>query len=113
EIAHLPLARIAEEDAIRAARQGTVVVTTTLSHRRTDHVKGLEDLFRDNLKLLARHGVRIAIGTDDNGRTVLDEALNLHRLGVFDNLTLLKMWSVATPQSIFPGRRIGRFEEGY
>jgi imidazolonepropionase-like amidohydrolase len=113
EITHLPLARISEADARLAARRGVVVVTTTLSHRKTDHVKDLADIHRYNLQLLHKHGVRLAVGTDDNNRTVLDEAENLYKLKVFDNLTLLKMWTETTPQSIFPGRRIGRLGEGY
>ena len=34
-------------------------------------------------------------------------------LAVFDNLTLLKLWCQATPQAIFPHRKIGRLREGY
>lgn len=113
EITHLPLARISKADARMAARQGIRVVTTTLSHRRTDHVKDLPEIHRYNLRLLHKQGVRLAIGTDDNNLTVLDEAENLHKLNVFDNLTLVKMWTETTPQSIFPGRRIGRLSEGY
>lgn len=37
----------------------------------------------------------------------------LQGLGVFTNLEMLKIWCEATPQAIFPHRRIGRFREGY
>jgi len=113
EITHLPLARISEEDARQAARKGIVVVTTTLSHRKTDHVSGLEEIHRFNLQLLNRHGVKLAIGTDDNNRTVLDEVENLRKLNALDNLTLLKMWTITTPLAIFPKRRIGYLKDGY
>lgn len=113
EINHLPLARISEADARVAARKKIVVVTTILSHRRTDHVKDLPIIHRYNLRLLHKAGVRLAIGTDDNNRTVLDEAESVHRLNVFDNLTLLRMWTETTPQAIFPRRRIGRLTNGY
>lgn len=113
EIAHLPLARLTEEDARRAARQGTVVVTTTLSHRPAGHVTDLDEVHRHNLRLLHAAGARLAVGTDDTGRTALDEAMNLKRLGAFDDLTLLKLWSETTPQTIFPGRKVGLLRDGY
>lgn len=113
EITHLPLARITERDARLTAARGIVVVTTTLSHRKTDHVTGLDDINRHNLRLLRKAGVKLALGTDDNNRTVRDEAENLHRLKVFDNLALLKMWTEATPLAIFPNRKIGRLTDGY
>jgi imidazolonepropionase-like amidohydrolase len=65
-----------------------------------------------NLQLLHRHGVTIAIGSD-HADTSLAEALHLHALNVFDNLTLLKMWCETTPRAIFPQRKIGSFKEGY
>ena len=113
EIAHLPLERLAEEDARRAARQGTVVVTTTLSHRPAGHVADLDGVHRHNLRLLHAAGVPLAVGTDDNNRTALDEAMNLARLGVFDNATLLRLWAEVTPQTMFPGRKIGMLKDGY
>lgn len=112
EINHLPLARLAGRDAREAARRGTVVVTTTLSHRPTGHVPDIDDVHRHNLRLLHRAGARLAVGTDDNSRTAAEEAENLRRLGVFDNLTLLKIWTEATPRAIFPSRRIGSLADG-
>lgn len=113
EIAHLPLAKISEEDAKLAARNRVVVVTTTISHRSSDHVSNLDDVHRFNLQLLQRHDVKLALGTDDNSRTVLDEAANLQRLQVFDTLTLLKLWVENSAQTIFVGRKIGVLREGY
>jgi dienelactone hydrolase len=113
EVAHLPLARVSEADARLAASRGVVVTTTTMSHRSTDHVTGVEDIHRHNIELLQKAGVKLAIGTDDNNRTVLDEVENLYRLKVFDNLTLLKLWTESTPQAIFPARKIGQLKEGF
>ncbi len=113
EIAHLPLAKIEASDAELAARNGVVVVTTTTSHRRTDHVSGLDVIHRLNLQLLHQRGVKLALGTDDNNHTVIEEAENLQRLHAFDNLTLLKLWVENTPQVIFSERKIGVLEEGY
>lgn len=113
EIAHLPLAKISEEDAKLAAQQGIFVVTTTLSHRPAGHVDHLEEIHRYNLQLLHNAGVKLAIGTDNNELTALNEVENLHRLQVFDNLTLLKMWLENTPQTIFPERKLGHLQDGY
>jgi tetratricopeptide (TPR) repeat protein len=113
EITHLPLAKIRLEDAMLAAKQNVFVVTTTLSHRPSGHVAGLHKIHRDNLRLLDSCGVKLAIGTDDNNLTALNEAENIFRLQVFDNLKLLKIWTENTPQTIFPQRRIGYLQEGY
>jgi len=113
EITHLPLEKLTAEDARQAAGRGAVVVTTTLSHRPTGQVPDVDEVHRHNLKLLQQAKVRLAAGTDDNNRTVLDEAGNLLRLRAFDNLTLLKVLVEVTPQTIFPSRKIGRLESGY
>ncbi|HVQ36814.1 MAG TPA: amidohydrolase family protein [Pyrinomonadaceae bacterium] len=111
EIAHLPLAKISEADARLAAREKICVVTTTISHRKSP--AGMDDIHRYNLELLRRQGVRLALGTDNNDHSILDEADNLYRLKVFDNLTLLKIWTEDTPAEIFPARKIGHLKDGY
>lgn len=113
EITHLPLALITEEDAIATAKRGIVVVTTTTSHRPTDGVSNIHEIHRANLLLLHKHGVKLALGTDNFEITVLEEALNLYKLNVFDNLTLLKMWTDMTAKTIFPKRKIGEIKDGY
>jgi len=131
---------LTQDDAQLAAKHQAVIVTTTVAgHFHTpgqhhpdpdrhlhpsashgDHHPSSDEAIREearkiqanNLTLLHQAGVKIAIGSD-HAETALDEALHLHHLGVFDNLTLLKMWCETTPQTIFPFRKIGRFEEGY
>jgi imidazolonepropionase-like amidohydrolase len=133
--------RLTADDAKLAAQRGVTVVTTTVAaeampgsatshphgHRpRKDHggPVGQEHgvgptlhhdarkVQSENLALLRRHGVRLAIGSD-HADTSLAEINHLRTFGLFDNLTLLKMWCEATPVAIFPDRKIGRFEEGY
>jgi imidazolonepropionase-like amidohydrolase len=112
--------RIAEGDARLAARNRVVVVTTLVSaiehalqKKEGEPFNELHGLLVHNLQLLNRHRVRIAIGSDSYRQTSLVEALNLHKLGVFDNLTLLKMWCETTPAAIFPKRKIGLLKNGY
>jgi imidazolonepropionase-like amidohydrolase len=62
---------------------------------------------------LARCGVALAIGSDNVTDSSILEFEYLARLGIFDNLAMLKMWSETTPQTIFPKRQIGALKEGY
>lgn len=109
--------RIAEEDARLAARRGVVVVTTValagLRVKDPDALRRIRENQIHNLKLLRRHGVPLAVGTDHHALTPLTEIAALRELGIFDNRELLRLWCVATPRAIFPGRRIGRLAEGY
>jgi hypothetical protein len=115
--AHLDWFPITEADAALAARKGVDVVTTT--YVTADEVKSPDELKKaqaiqiHNLRLLHNAGVKLAIGPDVYGVTSLAEALNLYQLKLFDNLTLLKMWSEATPEVIFPKRKIGHLQQGY
>lgn len=113
EISHLPLEKIDAADAKLAAQKKIFVVTTTLSHRDTSGIQNLDEIHRDNLKLLYKSGVKIAIGTDNMPTAAVEEAENIYRLKVFDNLTLLKIWTEITPQTIFPNRQIGFLKNGY
>lgn len=113
EISHLPLERIHEADAKLVAKKKIFVVTTTLSHRDTKGIQNLDEIHRDNLKLLYKTGVKIAFGTDNMPTGVVEEAENIYRLNIFDNLTLIKIWTENTPQTIFPNRKIGILKEGY
>jgi hypothetical protein len=138
-IAHLPgLAPKADEDPLRyeltdadaalAKKKGAAVVATAWLAERLAAPKpwlsGAEaaanktqlerarQIQRHSLQRLLRHGVPIAIGPD-LFEDAVREAFYLQGLGVFDNRTLLLMWSRTTPQLIFPKRRIGQLDPGY
>jgi imidazolonepropionase-like amidohydrolase len=123
EIAHVPLTgvtSVSEEDAEIAAKRGVVVDTTCavvpalppFFLPTSDRAQVLKTQ-RTNLKVLYEHGVKLAIGTDMPPDTSVKEVDYLRGLGVFDDLTLLKMWTQTTPQTIFPGRKIGALQDGY
>jgi imidazolonepropionase-like amidohydrolase len=137
EINHLPIPRasfspdlsayvIDLETARRAAGRGITVVATVSTMARMGGRSGVtpEQLEaaranqKANLKALADAGVKIAIGSDGiSGEkpmaSALSEALYLHEHGFFDPATLLRMWTENTASTIFPGRKLGRLEEGY
>jgi hypothetical protein len=112
--------KIAGADARLAARNRVTVVTTLISaidqalqRKEGEPFDEMRNLLVQNLRLLKAHGVRVAIGSDSYRQTSLAEALNLRKLEVFDNLTLLKMWCETTALAIFPERKIGRLKNGY
>jgi imidazolonepropionase-like amidohydrolase len=112
--------KISEADAQLAARNRVTVVTTLISaidhalqKKEGEPFSEIHNLLMGNLQLLKRHDVRIAIGSDSYRQNSLAEALNLHKLEVFDNRTLLKMCCEATAVAIFPKRRIGHLKDGY
>lgn len=123
EIAHLPLVGakpISPDDARLAASRGAIVDTTceiltTLPPFFVPPNELSQDLAMQpsNLKLLRDSGVKLAIGTDSPPDTSRGEVEYLRSLKVFDDLTLLKMWTETTPQTIFPGRKIGSLQDGY
>jgi hypothetical protein len=100
--------RISDGAARRAARQGTVVITTLGDVLRLDATPEARteilDVLRWNLDLLRRHGVKIAIGSDAFRSTSVPEALAIAQAGLMTNAEVLHALSVTTPAAIFPAR---------
>jgi hypothetical protein len=107
---------IAPEDAKQAAKQDIVVATTANIAQffaKGEALANVQAAQRKNLQLLKRHGVRLAVGSDNYMSTSVEEAIYLKSLNVFENAELLQMWSVTAAQTIFPQRKIGHLREGY
>ena len=121
DIAHLPGGKgesapflLTEADAALAAQHHVTVATTVVQHgdsTLTDRL--MRDQYAHNINLLRSHGVPLLIGSDLAEGTAATEIAALSRSGLFTNAELLRLWSVTTPQTIFPGRRIGRLADGY
>ena len=138
-VAHLPgLAPKADEaplryeitdaDAKLTRKKGAAVVATAwlaerlaapkpwlpdaAAHGDPAQLERAKQIQRRSLQRLTRQGVPIAVGSD-LFEDAVSEAFYLERLGVFDDRTLLVMWSRTTPQLIFPKRQIGRLAPGY
>ena len=67
----------------------------------------------DNLRRLKAAGVEVLVGSDHYGQDAVHEADYLQVPGVWTNAEMLRMWSVETPQDIFPRRRLGELKPGY
>src|SRR6185503_677574 len=113
--------QISEADAKLAGQKKIVVVTTigetveatfNVKHNERDRL-AVRSMLIQNLSLLRKHSVSIAVGSDSFRQTALAEALSLAKLQAFDNLTLLKMWCEATAATIFLKRKIGYLKDGY
>ncbi|MCP9495172.1 MAG: amidohydrolase family protein [Pyrinomonadaceae bacterium MAG19_C2-C3] len=126
EMAHLPGYYFGEkddrrkyeltiEDAKETARRGVWVVPCPIVYERADAktLARIDELRTRNLTLLKKHRVNIALGSDNYGSTPLNTVLYLNKTGAFSNLETLKMWCEATPQTIFPKRKIGFLRKGY
>jgi len=122
EVAHLPVfatTSIALDDAKLAGQRRIVVDTTcgqvSMLPRRLvpeDDIPKIVAAQKVNLRLLYASGVQLAIGSDLIESPVKEIAY-LRDLDVFDNLTLIKLWTESTAHTIFPNRKIGRLAEGY
>jgi hypothetical protein len=108
--------RISEDAARRAARQGTVVSTTVgdaLQMNATpDEQAQVVDVLRWNFAVLKRHGVKIAIGSDEYRSSSVPEALTIARAGLMTSAEVLQSLSVTTPAAIFPQRAPFGLAEG-
>ncbi|NJL75417.1 MAG: amidohydrolase family protein [Saprospiraceae bacterium] len=122
EIAHLPIDTlpIAMKDVKKAARRKIVVITTcSLAETAPPSIvpksllSPVLNTYKENIKRLHKAGVPLAIGSDNPMDSSLDELLYLQKMGVLDNLNLLKIWTETTPKTIFPKRKIGVLNSGY
>lgn len=108
--------RISADAARRAARQGTVVTTTVgdaIRENTTPAVRGeFLDVLRWNFDVLKRHGVKIAIGSDEYRSSSVPEALAIGQAGLMTSAEVLQSLSVITPEAIFPQRAPFGLAEG-
>jgi hypothetical protein len=109
--------RISDQDvALTAKRHVTVQATAGIDvDERTPEadvtVRRISQI--GNLRRLKAAGVTVVVGSDHYGQDALHEATYLQALGVWTNLEMLRMWSVATPRAIFPMRKMGELKTGY
>ena len=121
---HVEKYTLTGDDARRAARARVTVVTTIGAVVEVLRAVPSSDagaasagralsMLRDNLRLLHRAGVRIAIGSDEYTRTTDFEVSQVAALGAVDSLTLFKWWVENSAATIFPTRKLGRLATDY
>lgn len=127
-IAHLPGYRIARGQAIadyrlsdeaiaEAARRGVLVTPTVAVARH--HLRAnpgdsgaIMANHADNIRRLRASGVKLILGSDLFGGSVLDEVEAIDTLAIMPRAELLRIATSDTARAIFPDRRIGAIEEG-
>lgn len=105
------------DETIQRIGQDSLIVTPTASllieDANPDILKNEIAKQREQLRKLYEAGARIALGADEWKKTSYYEIMYLHENQVFDNRTLLRLWTETTPRTIFPNRKIARLKEGY
>lgn len=105
---------LTDEDAKEAARRKLWVIPAPIATSGHVNIQEKRDnILKQNLSLLKKYRVPIAFGSDRFGSTPLEDVLYLNKLGTFNNLEMLKIWSEETPRTIFPNRKLGKFKDGY
>lgn len=113
----------AETARLAAAKGITVVTTASTTERLSPSLPeawrpAMRDNQRENLRRLLAAGVKVAIGSDGiSGErrfvTARDEVRFITRHRLMEPLALLRAWSVETPRTIFPGRKLGGLAPGF
>jgi imidazolonepropionase-like amidohydrolase len=110
---------VSEAVARRAGQRGVVVTPTvswTLGGSGPDSAAAVavrQGLMKRNIERLGAAGVRFVVGSDWFGSTATHEITDMRAARFWDDATLLRMWAVETPRSIFPDRKIARFDNGF
>ena len=115
---------ITREVARKAAERGITVVTTASTTERLSPSLPVTWRIpmrfnqRQNLERLADAGVKIAIGSDGiSGErrfvTARDEVKFIADHRLLTPLQILRAWSIETPKTIFPDRKLGELRPGF
>ena len=130
-LAHLPLGNdgisyeesapfTLDPETIAEIGNRNLVITPTasllaedLESFRKDTLQKEINLQRKQLKELYEAGAKIALGSDGWSTNPLQEARYLNAYEIFNNKTLLNIWTQDTPKVIFPDRKIGKLQPGY
>jgi hypothetical protein len=109
--------RLSDQDISLAAKrrvklQATAELASEYSPSAAD-LAARRALQTDNLKRLKAAGVVVLVGSDRYSQDSVAEADYLQGLQIWTNLEMLRMWSVQTPETVFPKRKLGELKEGY
>ena len=121
-IAHLPSngsgVRLSDETIALVVEKEAAIVTTAslakrIEERAPDRYARMVEAQRDDLRRLQAAGAKLVVGSDNVFDTSRGEVEYLRGLGVFDNKTLLTMWTKNCARTLFPDRAVGELADGY
>lgn len=102
-----------DDDLKKLAKKKTAVIPL-FSYAQTHAIRPEATADQANLlKRMLNAGVNVVIGSDDSQRTIRSEVNYWFQFGNLNYAQILNVLCVNTPQTIFPDRKIGRFDEGY
>lgn len=90
----------------------TTIGTEDLKRATPDRRAQVLEVLRWNFEILKRHGVKIAVGSDQYGSSSVPEALTIAQAGLMTSVEVLQSLSVTTPAAIFPQRAPFGLAEG-
>lgn len=117
-VSHDADARLSDETISLAKAKGATVITTAsiakrFEQRTPEKYAAVIEAQKDNLRRLHEAGVILAVGSDNTRDTSRGEVAHLRSLSVFDNQSLLNMWTENCAATVFPDRAIGKLADGY
>jgi imidazolonepropionase-like amidohydrolase len=119
---------VSDEDIKRAADQQVFLTPTgniaqnyatnydSLGNRSIDSIRmqRINEFLTTQIDRFMSFGVNLVVGSDQLLETSVVEADYLvNTLNAVDPRTAIRMLSVTTPQTIFPNRKVGKFEDGF
>jgi imidazolonepropionase-like amidohydrolase len=106
---------LTDDDAKEAARRKIWTIPAPVVYGSIEpKIREKTDVvLKHNLNLMKKYRVQVAFGSDSYGRTPVEDVLYLNKIGVFNNLETLKIWSEDTPRTIFPKRKIGKLKDDF
>ena len=104
---------LSDDDLKKLAKKKTPV-TPLFSHAQAASSIAIVQRWQaKTLNRLFNNGVNVVIGSDDPQRTIRAELNYWNSLPGLNTPAVLKVLCENTPRAIFPGRKIGKIEEGY
>lgn len=109
---------LSDEVAVQAGQSTSALITTTKVSANTyqdnaevgEKVRAVQ---KQNLEKLKHEGANLIIGSDLFMESVHEEIIHLVSFEVFTVAEVLNMAVRTTPETLFPGRNLGRIAEGY
>lgn len=105
--------QLSDDDIKKLAKKKTVVIPLFGHAQAMGPNAAVQDFHAQIFKRLTDAGAQVAVGSDDPIRTTRTEVNYFFHLRDANTSTLLRVLCENTPRAIFPGRKVGKIEDGY